>query len=54
MIVSFLVPLQACGLKVLRKRDSMLDIFVKFVKFYRISFLQKTAVWWPIAANQNK
>ena len=43
VIVSFLVLLQAWGLTVLQKRDSVLDVCWKFVKCYEISFLQKTA-----------
>ena len=43
VMVSFLVRLQPWGLTTLLKSDSLLDVFVKFAKFYRISFLQKTA-----------
>ena len=43
VMVSFLVWLQPWGLTTLLKSDSLLDVFVKFAKFYRISFLQKTA-----------
>ena len=43
VMVSFLVRLQPWGLTTLLKSDSLLDVFVKFAKFYRISFLRKTA-----------
>ena len=38
VLVSFLVQLQAWWLTVLQKRDSVLDVFVKFVKFNSLIF----------------
>ena len=52
VIVSFLVQLQARRLTALRKRNSVLDLFFKFVKFYRILFGQKKAErLLPISSN---
>ena len=42
--------LQGYGFTVLQKRDSILDVFVKFVKFYRISILQKLGDCFQIPA----
>ena len=43
VMVSFVVQLQPWGLTILWKGGSILDVFVKFVKFYTISFLQEAA-----------
>ena len=43
VMVSFLVPLHPSGFTTFQKRGTILDVFVRFVKFYRMSFLQKTA-----------